>query len=89
MFASSTDSGVPMMGIGNGGFSPVALKQLYGAFDNAWNSIKDATSESDREATREAVGKGIFGLARAGCCNSTHLANYGAYRGRLFIDLRY
>jgi hypothetical protein len=70
------------------GFDPVALRQLDGAFDAAWDSIKDKTSDADRENVREVVGKAIFGLARHGYRNADHLATYGAYRGRLFIDLR-
>lgn len=70
------------------GFDPAALKQLYVAFDTAWDSIRDSTSEADRESVRNAVGKAIFGLARHGYRNAEHLATYGAYRGRLFIDLR-
>jgi hypothetical protein len=70
------------------GFDPAALKQLYGAFDAAWDSIRDSTSEADRESVRDVVSKAIFGLARHGYRNADHLATYGAYRGRLFIDLR-
>jgi hypothetical protein len=69
-------------------FDPRALKQLYGAFDAAWNTIKDDTSDTDREAARDAMGRAIVGLARHGYTNVEHLAHYGAYRGRLFIDLR-
>jgi hypothetical protein len=70
-------------------FDPKALKQLYGAFDAAWDTIKDATPEKDHDRAREVVGKVIFGLARTGYRNPEHLAKYGAYRGRIFIDLRY
>ena len=70
------------------GFSPAALKQLYGAFDNAWDTIKDSTSEADQDTVRDVVGQAIFGLARHGYKNTDHLATYGAYRGKLFIDLR-
>ena len=70
------------------GLGPAALKQIYGAFDAAWDSIKDSTSEPDRENVRDAVGKAIMGLARHGYRNTDHLATYGAYRGRLFMDLR-
>jgi hypothetical protein len=71
------------------GFDPAALKQLYGAFDAAWDSIKDSISETDRDSVRDVVGKAIFGLARCGYNNTDHLATYGAYRGKVFIDLRY
>lgn len=71
-----------------GQIDPHALKQLYGAFDAAWNTIKDDTSDLDRDAARDAVGKAIVGLARHGYTNVEHLARYGAYRGRLFFDLR-
>jgi hypothetical protein len=70
-------------------FDPKALKQLYGAFDAAWDTIKDFTPEKDHDRAREVVGKAIFGLARHGYRNPTHLAQYGAYRGRVFIDLRF
>jgi hypothetical protein len=45
-------------------------------------------TDRNREGAREAVGKAIFGLAKTGYCNPEHLAKYGAYQGRLFIDLR-
>ena len=70
------------------GFDPVALKQLYGAFDTAWDNIKDSTDEADRDSVREVVGKAIFGLARHGYSNTTRLAHYGAYCGQLYNDLR-
>lgn len=71
------------------GFGPAALKELYGAFDAAWDSIKDSTSESDCDSVRDVVGKAIFGLARHGYSNSSHLATLAAYRGKVFLDLRY
>ena len=70
------------------GFYPTALAQLYGAFDSAWGAIEHSATDANREGTREAVGKAIFGLAKAGYRNPVHLANYGAYQGRLFMDLR-
>ena len=70
------------------GFDPAALKQLFRAFDLAWDEVKDLTSDANREAARDAVGKAIVGLAKTGYRHSQHLANYGAYQGRLFVDLR-
>ncbi len=70
------------------GFDPAALKQLYVAFDSAWDAVKESATDRNREGAREAVGKAIFGLAKTGYCNPEHLAKYGAYQGRLFIDLR-
>ena len=70
------------------GFTPRAMKQLFGAFDAAWDSLKDSTDVADRENVREAIGKAIVGLAKIGYRDPDHLANYGAYQGRLFIDLR-
>jgi hypothetical protein len=70
------------------GFDPAALKQLYGAFDTAWDIIKDSTCDADRERCREVMGKTIFGLARHGYNNPEHLATLAAYRGKAFIDLR-
>jgi len=70
------------------GFDPAALKELYEAFDAAWDTLKDLTSEADRDSVREVIGKTIIGLARHGCTNTDHLATLGAYRGRAFIDLR-
>ena len=70
------------------GFDPAALKQLYGAFDAAWDGVKDSTSAADRDRVREVMGKAIFGLARHGYRNADHLARLAAYRGKVFIDLR-
>jgi hypothetical protein len=70
------------------GFDPAALKQLYGAFDTAWDSIKGSTSAADRDGVREVIGKSIFGLAQHGYSNSDHLAILAAYRAKVFIDLR-
>ena len=70
------------------GFDPAALKQLYGAFDSAWDAIKHSATERNREGAREAIGKAIIGLAKTGYRNPAHLARYGAYQGQLFIDLR-
>lgn len=70
------------------GFDPAALKQLYGAFDAAWDSIRDATSDADREGVRDAMGKNIIELARHGFTNADHLAKVAAYRGKVFLDLR-
>ena len=70
------------------GFDPAALKQLYGAFDTAWDSIKDSTNAADRDGVREVIGKSIFGLARHGYSNRDHLAILAAYRAKVFIDLR-
>ena len=70
------------------GFGPAELTQLYGAFDSAWAAVEDATTHANRDAARDAVGKAIIGLAKTGYANPTHLANYGAYQGRQFIDLR-
>ena len=69
-------------------FTPAALKTLYGAFDVAWEEVKDGASDTNREGVRDAVSKAIVGLARTGYRNPQHLARYGAYQGRLFIDLR-
>jgi hypothetical protein len=71
------------------GFDPAALKQLYGAFDSAWDSIKDSTAEVDRESVRDVMGQAIFSLARHGYTNADHLATLAAYRGKVFIDLRF
>jgi len=70
------------------GFGPSALTQLYGAFDAAWAAVESEATERNRDGARDAVGKAIIGLANVGYGNPTHLANYGAYQGRLFIDLR-
>lgn len=70
------------------GFDPAALKRLYGAFDAAWDQVKDSTSDADRESVREVLGKTIFSLARHGYSNADHLAAFAAYRGKVFIDLR-
>jgi hypothetical protein len=70
------------------GFDPAALKQLYSAFDTAWNEVEGLTSKANREGARDAVGKAIIGLAKTGYRHPKHLANYGVYQGRLFIDLR-
>lgn len=35
---------------------------------------------------REAIGKAIIGLAKTGYRDTGHLANYGVYQGRSFID---
>jgi hypothetical protein len=69
-------------------FDPAALKQLYGAFDAAWNEVEGLTSNTNREGARDAIGKAIVGLAKTGYRHPEHLANYGVYQGRLFIDLR-
>ena len=70
------------------GFDPAALKRLYGAFDTAWDTLKDSTSAADQERVRELMGKTIFGLARHGYSNPQHLAKLAAYRAKVFIDLR-
>ena len=70
------------------GFDPAALKQLYDAFDTAWDSLKDSTSPDDQQLLREVMGKTIFGLARHGYTNPDHLATLAAYRAKVFIDLR-
>jgi hypothetical protein len=70
------------------GFDPAGLKQLYGAFDAAWDSLKDSTNPADEERVREVMGKTIFGLARHGYSNPQHLATLAAYRAKVFIDLR-
>jgi hypothetical protein len=70
------------------GFDPAALKRLYGAFDTAWDSLKDSTNPADQERVREVMGKTIFGLARHGYSNPEHLATLAAYRAKVFIDLR-
>ena len=70
-------------------FDPPALKQLYGAFDEAWDRMKDSTSETDRDGVREVIGKTIIGLARHGYTDIKRLAALAAYRGQLFIDLRH
>ena len=70
------------------GFNPAALKTLRSAFDVAWDEVKDHASDANREAARDAIGKAIVGLARTGYRDPHHLARYGAYQGKLFIDLR-
>jgi len=70
------------------GFDPAALKQLYSAFDMAWNEVEALTSKPNRDGARDAVGKAIIELAKTGYRHPEHLANYGVYQGRLFIDLR-
>jgi hypothetical protein len=70
-------------------FDPTALKQLYGSFDEAWDRMKDSTSEADRDGVREVIGKTIIGLARHGYTNSDAVATLATYRGQMFIDLRY
>ena len=70
------------------GFDPAALKQLYSAFDTAWSEVEGLTSKANREGARDAVGKAIVGLAKTGYRRPEHLANYGVYQGRLYIDLR-
>lgn len=70
-------------------FDPTALKQLCGAFDAAWSRMKDTTSDADRDSVRDAIGKSIIGLARHRYTNTDKLAALAAYRGQMFIDLRY
>jgi hypothetical protein len=70
------------------GFAPADLKQLYGAFDAAWEQVKGSTGDGDRDNVREVVGKAIFVLVRHGVTNTDHLATLAAYRGKQFIDLR-
>ena len=70
------------------GFGPDDLTQLSSAFESAWLAVKSSTTEKNRESARDAIGKAIIGLARAGYRDPGHLANYGAYQGRLYIDLR-
>jgi hypothetical protein len=70
------------------GFNPAALNALRGAFDTAWDEVRIHASDANRDAARDAIGKAIVGLARTGYRNPEHLARYGAYQGRLFIDLR-
>jgi len=43
------------------GFDPVALKQLFGAFDIAWDEVKGLTTKANRDGARDAVGKAIVG----------------------------
>lgn len=82
-------SGVfPMIDGHTSGFNPAGLKALCGAFDVAWDEVKHQATDENREQVRDAVGKAIVGLARTGYRNPEHLARYGAYQGRLFIDLR-
>jgi hypothetical protein len=52
------------------------------------NEVEGLTSKANREGARDAVGKAIIGLAKTGYRHPEHLANYGVYQGRLFIDLR-
>ena len=68
-------------------FDPTKLSVMYGAFDDAMGVLSD-TSEARREDLRTAVGTAIIDLAAAGRTDRTHLANYAAYRGRMFMDLR-
>jgi hypothetical protein len=70
------------------GFDPAALKRLYGAFDAAWDNLKDSTNPADQERVREVMGKTIFSLDRHGYSNPQHLATLAAYRAKIFIDLR-
>ena len=70
------------------GFNPAALKALCSAFDVAWEEVKHHSTDSNREQTRDAIGKAIVGLAKTGYRDPQHLARYGAYQGKLFIDLR-
>lgn len=69
-------------------YDPADLRKLYQAFDTAWSSIEHETTDRNREAVRDAVGKAIIGLAKVGHDDMAQLANYGAYQGRSFIDLR-
>lgn len=69
-------------------YQPSDLQELYKAFDIAWSSIEDEIGKTNRDAVRDAVGAAIMGLARAGHRNTVHLANYGAYQGRCYMDLR-
>jgi hypothetical protein len=70
------------------GSDAAVLKGLNMAFDAAWDTLKDLTSEADRDSVRDVVGQAIMGLARHGYTNAGHLATLAAYRGRAFIDLR-
>jgi hypothetical protein len=69
-------------------YGPEVSDNLSAAFERAWLAVKDATTDKNRDDAREAIGKAIVGLAKTGYRNPVHLANYGAYQGRLFIDLR-
>jgi hypothetical protein len=51
-------------------------------------SIKDSTDEADHDSVRDVVSKAIFALARHGFKDTDQLATCGAYRGKLFTDLR-
>jgi hypothetical protein len=37
------------------GFDPAALKRLYGAFDAAWDNLKDSTNPADQDRVREVT----------------------------------
>jgi hypothetical protein len=71
------------------GYDPAVLKRLSGAFDTAWDSVKDSTPAADVERVRERMGRTIFGLAQHGFRNVDHLATLAAYRAKVFSDLRY
>lgn len=91
MALGSAHSGMTGIAMGSDvwvGFGSAALKQLYGAFDTAWHSMKDSTDEADHETVREVIGKTIFCLARHGYSNPEHLATLAAYRAKTYIDLR-
>lgn len=59
-----------------------------GLADTRDNKQRLLSNAAVREGVRDAVGKAIVGLAKTGYRHPEHLANYGAYQGRLFIDLR-
>lgn len=69
-------------------FSPDELEGLYDAFDIAWASVENRTSSANRDAVRDSIGCAIMGLADVGHRDLDQLANYGAYQGRSFLDLR-
>ena len=69
-------------------FGPTKLSTMYGAFDDAMRALGDTAGTTSRDDPRSAVGMAIVDLATAGRSERAHLANYAAYRGRMFIDLK-
>jgi hypothetical protein len=62
---------------------------MYGAFDDAMRALGDTAGTSNRDDLRSAVGMAIVDLAATGRSDRAHLANYAAYRGRMFLDLKH
>ena len=53
------------------------------------SSLHAAARMTNRDELRSAVGMAIVDLAASGHSDRAHLANYAAYRGRMFIDLKH